>query len=129
MTARRRARRLLCLLALTAGVGAPAQGQRDAGLDRLAALLERQLSQRKGALPLPWRESIIDPVASRLVWYPRSVVTRATGGDAYRAAFDPSTRWYFVARVPKAGGRLQYFGPLEAVAKGVFVEAFGRAAE
>ena len=129
MTPPRRGRRWVCLLALAASLGASAQGQRDDGLGRLASVLEKQLSQRKGALPLPWRESILDPVASRLVWYPRSVATRATKGDAYRAAFDPVTRWYFVARVPKAGGRLQYFGPLEAGAKGAFVEAFGRAGE
>jgi hypothetical protein len=129
VTTRGGGRRLVCLLALAVSLGATAQDRRDEGLSRLAAMLDKQLSLRKGALPLPWSESILDPRASRLVWYPRSLTTRASKGDAYRVAFDPVTHWYFVARVPKGGGRLQYFGPLEAGDKGSFVEAFGRAGQ
>ena len=122
-------RRLLgALLGFAAGPGALAQEGRDEGLAALAALLEAQLARRKGALPLPWRESIVDPDRSRLVWYQRSFGSAAAPGDTFRVAFDPATRWYFVVRVSKGSARTKTFGPLERQPKGGFVEAFGRPA-
>lgn len=119
-------RHVLGLAALAALVPAFAQDGRDEGMAVLAAQLEKQLTRRKGALPLPWRESILDPDRARLVWHPRNYGTPAAAGDVFRVAFDPVTRWYFVVRVPKGGARTQYFGPFERQAKGGVVEAFAK---
>lgn len=123
-----RRRLLAALLAGTIASRARAQQGRDEGLAALAALLEAQLARRKGALPLPWRESIVDPERSRLVWHQRSLTTAAAPGDTFRVAYDPATRWYFVVRVGKGAASTRTYGPLERQAKGGFVEAFGRPA-
>lgn len=127
-TALVRRRLLAALLGCASATRALAQAGRDEGLAALAALLEAQLARRKGALPLPWRESIVDPDRARLVWHPRSFVSTAAPGDTFRVAFDPATRWYFIVRVSKAPARSKTFGPLERQAKGGFAEAFGRPA-
>jgi len=138
VTARRAV--MLCLLRAGAGLvaGSPwqsrAQGgvdtrrteDSDVGLARLEAVLERQLGRRKGALPLPWRESILTPATARLVWHARSLSVRL-GGDVFRVALDPVTRWYFVAQVPQGSVRPRFFGPIEETIEGSFVEAFAAA--
>jgi hypothetical protein len=119
------ARRGLALglgLGLALALPALAQERQDPGLLRLEAALEKQLSRRKGALPLPWRESILTPASERLVWRARSLVVHP-GGDVFRVALDPTTRWYFVVQA-NGGGRPRFFGPLEEAAMGVFVESF-----
>jgi hypothetical protein len=99
----------------------------DAGLKRLAVVLEAQLARRPGALPLPWRESIVAPAKARLVWFARSLVARSAPGS-FRVAVDPLTRWYFVAHARGEGAPLQFFGPLEETRKGVFVESLATSA-
>lgn len=122
-------RTLLGLLALGATASVTrAQDGRDAGLAALAALLEKQLARKKGALPLPWRESILDPDRSRLVWHARNLSSAAAPGDLFRVAYDPLTRWFFIVRVPRGGARARTYGPLEGQPKGGFVEAFSQAA-
>lgn len=123
-------RRIALIWALAASL--PARGaEGGAGLARLAALVEKHLAAKgKGksaAAALPWRESILTPDTSRLVWYGRSLVARPGAETTYRVALDPATRWYFVAQVPKGGTRPRYFGPLEESDKGGFVEAFAAA--
>ena len=125
MTPSRRAV-LGALLAGAASAGSLAQEGRDEGLAALAAQLEAQLARRKGALALPWHESIIDPDRSRLVWHQRTLTSAAAPGDSFRVAFDPVTHWYFVVRVSKGTARTKTFGPLERLPKGGFVEAFGQ---
>ncbi len=116
-------RRATLALALVLARPVRAQGPDGGGLARLAAVLEKQWSGRKGPLALPWKESILTPATARLVWYPRRLAPRP-GGDAVRLAFDPLTQWYFVAQVSAGSPRPRYFGPLEERGKGHFVEAF-----
>jgi len=110
------------VLALACAFPVAAQDSRDAGLVRLEALLQAQLSRPKGALPLPWRESILTPDPGRLVWRSRSLTVRP-GGDVFRVALDPVTRWYFVAQAAGGSARPRFFGPIEETSEGQFVEA------
>ncbi|MCO5124012.1 MAG: hypothetical protein M9915_09765 [Rhizobacter sp.] len=102
----------------TGGIG----GRDNPGLRRLEAVLEKQLDRGKRALPLPWRETILEPDTARLVWWPRTLRSPA-GAGGYRVALDPPTRWYYIAWTGAAGGRLTFYGPLEESAKGSFVDA------
>ena len=137
----RRGRRDVLLLLLQAGVmlgtelpwcahaqggsalRSAAGGDSD-GLARLAIVLEKELSRHRKAVGLPWKDSIVTPAASRVVWYPRRIGAK-TGGEVYRVGFDPLTRWYFVAQVSEGSVRPRYYGPLDEAARGQFVEALG----
>lgn len=115
------------------GAQAPASGgagrleSSEGGLKRLWTVLEKQLKRPKKALPLPWREAILPPNTSRLVWYPGMLSARP-GGEVFRAAVDPMTQWYFVAQMPADDARPRFFGPIAEASPGVFVEAIGSSA-
>jgi hypothetical protein len=93
-----------------------------APLVRLEAAIGRQLASKRPSPVVSWREGFVTPEIDQLVWGAR--VQRVPGGAAtYRAAVDPRTRWYYVTRA-EPGKPVQFFGPLEELYDGTFVDAF-----
>jgi hypothetical protein len=93
-----------------------------APLVRLEVALSRQLVSKRRSPVVSWRESAVSPELDQLVW--GKVGQRVPGGSAvYRAAVDPRTRWYYVTRA-ETSKPVQFFGPLEELADGIFVDAF-----
>jgi hypothetical protein len=93
-----------------------------APLVRLEVALSRQLVSKRRSPVVSWREAAVSPELDQLVW--GKISQRVPGGSAvYRAAVDPRTRWYYVTRA-ETHKPVQFFGPLEELADGVFVDAF-----
>ena len=93
-----------------------------AALTRLEAALSRQLLSKRRSPVVTWREAAVSPELDQLVW--GKLGQRVPGGSAvYRAAVDPRTRWYYVTR-DETHKPVQFFGPLEELADGVFADAF-----
>lgn len=117
---------LVCARGVAQETPAHAVGRDDPGLQRLEAALERQLALGKSALPLPWRETILEPDKARLVWRAHSL-SAPNGADSFRVAIDPPTRWYYIGQAGHAGAPLTLYGPLEESATGGFVDALAAA--
>jgi hypothetical protein len=125
------------LLAAAAAAGQPANKPADpkrkpvspvraefyaAPLSRLEGALARQLASKRRSPVVTWREAFVLPEDEHLFWGGR--VQRVEGGSAtYRAAVDWRTRWYYVTRA-EPHKPVQFFGPLEEVADGDFVDVF-----
>jgi hypothetical protein len=93
-----------------------------APLVRLEVALSRQLVSKRRSPVVTWREAAVSPELDQLVW--GKVAQRVPGGSAvYRTAVDPRTRWYYVTRA-ESQRPVQFFGPLEELADGIFVDAF-----
>ncbi|MEO8124657.1 MAG: hypothetical protein ABI633_11465, partial [Burkholderiales bacterium] len=93
---------------------------------RLEQILETQLARGKGALPLPWSETILQPDTARFVWRAHSL-SAPKGGGVFRVAIDPPTRWYYIGQAGTAGAPLTLYGPIEEAAKGRFIDALASA--
>jgi hypothetical protein len=91
-----------------------------AALGRLEDQLRSHLRARGSWVPMPWREAMVSPDATKLVWHPRAVTWRFGKMD-YRPAFDPAHRWYYVLRLER-NGPAEYYGPLEEQPGGGFME-------
>jgi hypothetical protein len=100
-------------------IGAPAKTQ-EAALQKLHADMRRHLYQKGSLAPMPWREAIVIPDDTTLVWGPRAQRWNK-GRLSYRVAVDPKTRWYYVVKTDSRGNAL-YFGPIEETADGSFVD-------
>jgi hypothetical protein len=93
-----------------------------AALVRLEAALGRQLASKRRSPVVTWREAAVSPELDQLLW--GQGAQRVAGGSAvYRAAVDPRTRWYYVTRA-ETNKPVQFFGPLEELADGIFADAF-----
>lgn len=96
-----------------------------AALGRLEDQVRAHLRTRGSWVPMPWREAMVSPDATKLVWHPRAVTWRFGKMD-YRPAFDPAHRWYYVLRLERNGPG-EYYGPLEEQPGGGFMEWRGGA--
>jgi hypothetical protein len=113
---------LLALCTAAARVAAqPAKARHRAALHRFEDAMHKEVAAAPGTPAVRWREAAVPPDPHRLLWGERT--TRVPGMvPLYRAAFDPATSWYYVTRT--VNGRQQYFGPIEEVGEGVYVDAF-----
>jgi hypothetical protein len=91
-----------------------------ADLGKLHAELRRHLLQNGSRAPMPWRDAVVMPDTEQLVWSTR-VLRWNKGRITYRVALDPNTRWFYVVRADRRGPA-RYFGPIDQLADGSFVD-------
>jgi hypothetical protein len=113
-------RRWLVLAVLLPALGRAAPEPANVALRKLEAELRHHLEQNGSGAPMPWRDAVVMPDTERLVWGARTL-RWSKGRLTYRVALDPSTRWYYVIRADRRGPA-QYFGPIDQLPDGRFVD-------